>query len=915
MWRATSREYTTGVNREELIVDPGSSVVLMAKTRRPNVEAHAISRVDLIAQLDSAVDHPLTLMSAPAGFGKTWLVADWLETNADLPQCWVTVDRYDNDPMRLWRHMINAVDRSAVPAAAAEAIRLLDASSSGLSLITAALARGLAECAETFVIVLDDAHRVDGDDVLRSLDRFIALLPDSAHVILVGRHDPSLPLAKRRLTGKLLEFGAADLRCSPAETEAVVTQSMGLDLDPQAMHDLHRMTMGWMAGIRLTAAAAARERESERIAPDLAAVETDDDAREAVREYIAEEVLDESEPADRQFLLDTSIVGDLSGPLCVALTGRSDSDEVLARQVRRGMFMSVTDEKREWYRYHDLFREALQDALRLQDPDHALELHRRAALWLREDEEMLPAIRHALAAGEPDLAAIWLVESSRAFLMARQYDTLRVLCQAIDEASSSPSPIFMATWCFPVLFGSASGVEIDRVLDRARKSVLDTSEDEEKSDLWAHVPYLFHLSPAEMLRGIDATIAHRRGDLYLALATLAEQGDTPSEGGWVEGAAGELLIFAQRPTEGEALMQRFADYCLSPMNPIVSNLVYMLATQAFAKLQGGQLAEAEALAERGIEVMRTNGLDDMPHSTIAVVPLAWVAWERGELDTAEALVLSALDGLAHLGEVPPIVMAYILLARCRNSRGDPRAAVAALSEITAALGGRVPTGFLAERISFERARVALLADDLPGARIELPDWCRRTKTDAGTMLERLVLIRLVIAAGDDPTSMFESMPEDAEITQLHQIELGILRALAARRGLDDAAALDHLVAAMGIARNTGHRQVFLDDSPVFGALLDMASAQSGLVLGVQGQPVGAPGIDPKEVPVLDEPLTSREFEILRALSGHLTLREIAQEMYLSINTVKFHVKSVYSKLEVTNRSRAVEVGRALRFID
>ena len=896
-------------------MDVSGLSVVPAKTRRPRLAPVAIVRVGLLDRLDSVLEQPLTLVTAPAGFGKTWLVVEWLDAHQDAAQCWITVDRDDHDPIRFWLHLIEAVEQSSNPAAAAEASRLARSTGVGVPLIVNALAEGLAKSGEAVVIVLDDAHLLDGDNVLRSLDDFLTFLPHNCHMILVGRRDPALPLASRRLTGDLLEIRMEDLRCSLAETQMIVSESLGLGLAEESIGAIHRKTMGWLAGIRLMAPMTLRKGDVEPIAVDDAATDLSEDGYQAVADYLIEEALGDLEEADRRFLLDTSILIDLTGPLCAAVSGRGDSAEVLERLERRGMFTSRTDTAGDWYRYHGLFRDTLWRILTSRDPAREADLHRRAAHWLHDRDQGLGAIRHAIAAGEPDLAAIWLVEASRALLVARQFDTLWTLFEEVREASSSPSSVFLSTRMFAALFSTASGVDIDRVLDQAREALCSMGEDEGESDSLAHVPYLFHLSIPELVRGVDATIAHRRGDVDLAFRAHEEQGDIPSESGWVEGSAGESHIWLERYATGLELHSRWSDYCFSPMNPILSNQAYVLAFQAYAALGEGRLADAEALAGRGVEVMRASGLADMPQTGVAIVPLAWVAWERGEIDTAESLIESAIENLDRLGEVPAYVMAHVLLARVRNSRGDRSAAAAVLEEATVTPSGRVVTGFFADKIILERSRVALLAGDLVGARVALPDWRRRIDEGAGTMLEHLLLTRFAIAAGDDPTPLLESPPEDAEVTRVHQIEMGILRALAARRDGHDAVALDHLVEAMRAAGDTGHRQIFLDDRHALGALLDKASAASGHRLRVPRRSGGVAGMDPVKVPTLLEPLTERELGILRLLAGHLTNGEIAQEVYLSVNTIKFHVRAIYSKLGVGSRSEAVEAGRALQLID
>ena len=553
--------------------------VVAAKVRRPRVAADAIARDGLRAQLDAGLLHPVVLVTAPAGFGKTWLVADWLDGHAEVAQGWVSVDRYDNDPMRLWRHILEAVAQSELPEAATEALRLF---------------------------------------------------------------------AEKRV------FPALPERCERART-AITTMT----------------------------------------------------------------------PTDHTNL----------------------------------------------------------------------------------------------------------------------------------------------------------------------------------ADQWAYLPEPHHESPVEFTALIDATIAYRRGDVALALATnsLLER---PSESGWVEAVAGEMSIYRGRSTEGVGLMKRWNDFSFSAENPVISNRTAALTVLAWAAYGEGRLTEAESLADQGVEVMRTNGLADQPQAAVATVPLAWVSYERGDLDTAHTLITSVLERLEHYGEVPAYVFAHTLLARIHHARGDRSSAAATLETARLSPTGRPITGHFADLVAYERARLALLNGNLPGAENALPDWPTRIKTGATTMTEHLTLTRLAIATGDDPTTLFDAPPDGVDVTPAHQIELHKLRALAALRHGDEDAALEHLTEAMTTATHTGHRQTFLDDYPTLGILLDNAAAMTGHRLN----PIPSTAtttIDPAAMAQLTEPLTERELEVLRLLPSHLTYREIAEQLYVSTNTVKSYNKNIYRKLNADTRNQAV----------
>ena len=551
-------------------------------------------------------------MTGPAGFGKSWLVSDWLDWHPDWHQSWITVDPYDSDPIRLWSHVLESIRASSAPHTADAAGELMAAGRSGLPLIVDRLVADLALRDGPTVIVFDDIQDLTGDESLASVALFLAQLPVNTHAILVGRHDPELPLAKWRLSEDLLEVRTADLRCTLEETEHLVTDTLGLALTPGVVASLHARTMGWMAGLLMAAMTIARSGDMGRSAGQIPAVATLDGAYDALGDYLVEEVLGDLDESDRQFLLDTSILRDLSGPVCNAVTGRTDSDEILGRLVRAGLFTSRLGETDDLYRYHDLFRDALKALHRRTAPVHKAEMHRRAALWFHDNDDPVAAIDHAIKAGETDLAEQWLVEFSRPLLASNQNTTLRILFEQVGAASTSLRPSVAAAWLFPALFSDLEGIEIDRLHSVARNVLASMAEQEAAADahLWGLIPFPFHEDPDELIRAIDATIAHRTGDLDLALAALAAQQPEPSESGWIEAAAGEMLLLHERYADGLEMLQQWFDYTFSPHNPILGNQAYSLTMQAYASHGSGDLATAEALAVRAHDLMVENGFGD-----------------------------------------------------------------------------------------------------------------------------------------------------------------------------------------------------------------------------------------------------------------------------------------------------------------
>ncbi len=882
-----------------------------AKIRHPRVAPDAITRPGPSKLLDRVPDHRVTLITAPAGFGKSWLVSDWLEWHSDWHQSWVTVDAHDHDPMRMWSHIIQSIG----PSGSAEAAKLLAAGQSGIPLVVDTLAAALARRAEPTVIVLDDIHLLEGDEACASIDQFLTALPDTVNVILAGRHEPKLRLSRWRLAGDLLAIRTHDLRCTLPEATELITDTLGLSLQPEIITDLHTKTMGWIAGIRLSAMAAGRKGQTggdagkpERIAPT-------DHGYEAVGDYLVEEVLRDIADQDRQFLLDTSVLHDLTAPLCDAVSERNDSAVTLERLVQSGMFTTRLAGPDASYRYHDLFRDFLTGVLRRTAPGRHVDLHRRAALWLHDHDDPVGAVEHALRADDPDLAGQWLVESSLEMLKSQQYETMCSLFSRIDEASRVNSPVALYTWCYTLFYGNAPGAMIDDVLTRTLASIeaaIETADVEQLDEL-AQYPDLIRGTPSELATRVAATVAHRLGDTDSALRLVGELTD-PSDGGRVEGVAGEMLIYLGRIREGSDLLKRYSEFAFSTRNPVFASQALALLLQAWAAIGQGRLAEAETLAERGVEIMQSHGLGDGPHAALAKVPLAWVAFERGHLSTAADLLEPVVDLLDRLEEVPAYVLTHTLLARINHNRGDRAAAGASLEKARVLPSKRVVAGHFSDYVTFEQARLALLDGDLTAAEIAIGDWRQRCDRGGSTMAEHLLLARFLIVAGEDPLPILATQPEKVDITNVHRIETHKLRAIVASRDGDDITALDQLTEAMGIAKHTGHRQTFLDEARTLGVLLDNAAAFSGHRLS-SGPESALPESHRRSAATLAEPLTQREWDILQLLPSHLTYRGMAETLSVSTNTVKSYLKSIYRKLDADKRSDAVANARTLGFID
>ena len=884
------------------------------KLRRPALRGPVLERRELMERLDGALGRRVSLVSAPAGFGKTWLVADWLSFHSDVAQVWLTLDVRDNDPARLWSHLIEGVGRE-IPELELSA-ELVSGDTGGVDRAVDAVVAGLEGCGEEVVVVLDDAHLIEDAVAVSSLERLIAEVPVSTHVVLVARHDPSMRLARMRAAGDLAELRFSSLQLTVDEASRMVAIMLDRPVSDASVTRLHEQTAGWVAGFRLALSTAAHSEHPEE---ELARSSW---GRSEMSDLLVTEVLAGLEPTVQDFLLDTSFLERLHAELCNAATGRSDGAAVLEGLARAGLFTVVTDEQGGWFVYHDVFRELLNVQLRKVHPERVSGLHHRAARWLHDYGYLAEAIDHALAAGQPSLAADWLVEASRDLEHSGQAHTLATLANAIDKALAEPSLRVLGILGHALFLDGRNPIAplesvVGRILEVSAERDVDGGAE---GWVWPGFPMPFD-GREDFIAIWACGLARRAGDPE---AVLRFKNLAPTQFGILDFSVAEALIWLNRNREAEPLLQRFTDF-VPFLGAARAVPVKALGLSAVIALSEGRLTESDHLAATALDLNANLPGGPTVHAVYSGFAQAWVSWERGELNHADSSLGDALELGGRVDEVAPYALGRILECRIRRSQGRIEDAVAALDRGLVLPSGRGVMGHFAALIRFERARLALLDGDLAAAEAVVPDWRERLARYAPTMREHVALARLLIMADEGPT-LLDWLPEGAGVTVLDRIQFGLLRAHGAIAAGDKAGALDALTAALEVAARTGHRQRFLDERGSFGSLLDNAAARAGTSLtaggdGSQGAIDAAfvpPVVDLRAAPAspnltpidLAEPLTDRELEVLRLLPSHLPYRGIAEELDVSVNTVKGHVKAIYRKLDAASRAHAVERARS-----
>ena len=895
---------------------PERDVLLATKLHRPASRPDLVPRPRLAERLDEGRRRGLILACAPAGYGKTVLLAEWSRGH---PAAWLSLDAGDNDPARFWRHAVAALDR-ARPGIAERVAPLLGppAPSSFQGLVTA-LINELAS--EEALLILDDYHVISAQPVHESLAFLLEHRPAGICVVLASRSDPPLGLARLRARGQLTEMRAADLRFTPAEAAALL-QQVAAALPGASVAALAARTEGWAAGLQLAAL-------SLRGQDDAAAfVAAFTGSHRYILDYLAEEVLEQQGEHVRTFLLETSVLERLSGPLCDAVTGREGSQALLEQVERAGLFLVPLDEVRGWWRYHHLFADLLRARLQEEQPGRVPELHRNAAAWYAGCGLADDAIGHAVAAGQMTWAAriieqhFDLVYSTRGeaatihrWLSVLPAEVVRsrprlLLAQALMAATGGHlevvEPLLDAVDCAPPGWadepfepaaGAAASYLINvPVLTTLHRSYLAQFHGDPEATVAFAAQALAESKPGEQLlsasaHGFLAVAEWLRGRL-----AAAERAFASSVTGWRE--AGQLTLTAWGWYE------------------------LVLLRRAQGRLDAAALTCEQALAD-----LVTSGRP-LPAAGPSHVGLAEIAYQRDELDLARRHATEGIALCRQFVYTVPLANGLAALAMIRQATGDPAGALAAITEAGQAYPA--PAGLL-NPVPALRARLLLAQGNLPGAARFAQETGLGPDDEPGYAREPgyLALARVLLAQ-DRPGQAL------ALLNRLHAaavaqdrtgslIETGALRALALAATGDEPGAVTALAEALMLACKEGYIRVFADEGAPMAALLarliaaqrtghEAADVPLGYLARLQrafdaGQPAPTPAH-----PGIIDPLTSREFEVLRMLAAGRSNQAIAGELVVTLDTVKKHVGHVLGKLGAANRTEAVARARELSLI-
>lgn len=908
---------------------PGGSerdVLLATKLHVPRLRPGFAPRPRLLERLAEAMGRDLVLLCTPAGFGKTTLMADWAR-RGQRPVAWLSLDAGDNDPVRFWRHVGAALD-GAHPGVAGRVNALLeDVQPASSEAVVTTLVNELADVTGEVVLVLDDYHLIQAPPVHASLGLLLEHLPDSLRLMLASRADPPLPLARLRARGQLAELREHDMRFTPEEAAALLRDTAGPEVPETAVAALEGRTEGWAAGLQLAAL-------SLRGHPDPAGfVATFSGSHRYVLDYLAEEVLDRQPGPMRTFLLQTSVLERLSGPLCDAVTGGACTQQLLEQAEQANLFLIPLDEVRGWWRYHQLFADLLHARLVQERPGEVPGLHQAAAAWCEGHGLVDGAVRHAVAAGDAAWAARLIEENFDELLRRAEEATVDRWLQELPAGLVRSRPrLCFAQAIWALLAGRAD--EAEPLLGDAEAAVAAGGDEPYQPSVGRAASIVTNLPASIALARAD--LARRHGEAeqmavfgHQALAHLTE-GDRAQhrQVGWFLAVADwqrGRLAEAEHALEGIVAEQRAAGWRYMAARPACD-----LGQVQRAR---GHLSAALRTYQQALEIASDAGRP-LPFAGMAQVGIAEILYERGKLEAALDRGADGVRLCRQLAYTLPLVAGLAVLAWIKQGQGDPAGALDAIGEAERA-APRSAVVDLLNPVPTLRARLALAHGEVT----EAVRWAQRSGLDPddqpGYPREReyLMLARVLLATGEPGRVL--GLLERLRALAVAQgrtdsiIQVRALEAIALESDGDEPAALAALAEALSLAAPEGYLRVFVDEGAALAALLrtlvttpakarataHVPPAYLGKVLHAfeqAGQVVVPP--HPGHAAALAgliAPLTARELEVLALLAAGKTNQAIASELVITLDTVKRHVTHILDKLGVANRTQAVIQAREL----
>jgi LuxR family maltose regulon positive regulatory protein len=902
--------------------------LIRTKLHLPFIRTKLVARPRLQEQVAHGLRGPLTLITAPAGFGKTTLVASCV-AGGGLPAAWLSLDKDDNQPGRFLRYLVAAL-QEVDPAIGSEAAHLVTPGQQTPPEM--ALTRVINDVDATgreIALVLDDYQFINSQAVHEQVAFLLEHCPKTLHMVIATRADPPLPLARLCARGQAVELRTADLSFSEPEAAQFLNDVMGLRLDAGSVAVLQERTEGWIAGLQM-AALSMRDREDV-----LGFIEGFSGTNRYILDYLLEEVLAGQSPEVQRFLLGTSILERLTAPLCDAVLAdnkglESKSASSLEYLERANLFLVPLDDERQWYRYHHLFADLLRTQLRKFRGEHGVaQLHLRAATWHEQNGLILEAIHHASMASDDEMVERIIKQSYLEMMNRGEMSWVRSW-----TGNLSQELVYRRPWLclYEALNRSWFGQleEANLLLDEAEKRIRAEGSAPGAQSMLGYHAYVKSRVTAmqgDTRRAIELCLAARE---HVPADSLDLQIDFSITLGY------EYFLCGDFANAARVLKETIQS---GQMARAINNPVAAYCLLARAQVYQGRLHAANDLLQKAAQLIHTAGGRHLGATGLVEVETAALLCEWNDLDAALARVQRGLDALPWWGKADDFCLAYITLARVQRARGNRTEAEGALERAARLVQTR--SVFSEARNAVEAAQLRSWLDqgdwqavnrwaDTLEYHLSLTDPCQYEDELAHIMQARACIARHRPA---EAIGLLTSLEESARSwgRQGRLIEIMILKVLALQAAGDTSPAVTVLTESLELAEPEGYVRVFLDEGRPMQMLLGKSLAHMGagplrdyalrllsqfdaearVFMAAQERASSAADPSASSGQALVEPLSCRELEVLQQIALGKTNQEIARELVVAPGTVKAHTASIYRKLDVANRTEAVARARQL----
>lgn len=910
--------------------------ILTTKLFIPRSRPVHVSRPRLIEQLDTGLHRKLTLISAPAGFGKTTLVSEWLEGITEdqgagrksIGVTWLSLDEDDNDPVRFLTYFIAALNhiRGIETDLGQGALSMLQSPQPpSTNSILISLINEVASISDKIIFVLDDYHLIEAQSIHDTLAFLLEHLPPQMHLVIATREDPHSPLGRLRAKDQLTELRAADLRFTFSEASEFLNRVMGLNLSEEDIAGLETRTEGWIAGLQLAAISIqGRSDASGRI-------KAFSGSHRLVLDYLIEEVLERQPESIKHFLLRTSILNRLAGSLCDALTGHEDGQTTLEMLERTNLFIIPLDEERRWYRYHHLFADLLRQRLRQTLPQGVPTLHHRASDWYERNGFIDEAIEHALAASDHERSAELIEQQVEVIWERGEHAKLFRWTSKIPEEILSTKPLTAIIHAWVQL--EAGEIQKAETSLEAVNHIIQIAQAEGSTstqDGFAH-PDTSHLK--SRLAVMRAMIGFRQADVPSIIKHSREALESlpDKDLSWRSIAAMALgdsqYIAGDMKAANSALSEAIR---ISKEAGNIYIMIYASIKLAIILQYQCRLHQALALCRDLMAYMDSHGLSGSSMNGVLHAEWGEILWDLNDIDRAFHLVTKGIELSEQEIDLTNLSWTHLVLVKVLYARREFSEALRTISNLekTAAESHLPP--WIVSRIAAWKAKIWLATGNLDAVQnwVQVRQLHIDDELQSAREVEHLVLARFLLSQGDleEAVSLLERLLESAEkgdrVTRMIEMELVLSLVLHEQGEMEKAIAA--LKNSLALAQPEEHIRLFVNEGPVMAQLLYEA-LNRGIAKDYIPRLLAAfseteTGEADSAITQIDqsgmiEPLSEREIEVLQLIAEGLTNPEIATRLYLSLNTIKAHTRNIYSKLGVNNRTQAVNQARNLGLLE